>query len=414
MSIFKGNNQKTPIKDQVIHKARFQTRAYDEEGPEIFEFNFVEFAMYGAIDLEGSSIYPNSQFIKNFQGIPGETTTFQAFDFVTRMYLDAKRNIQLAISLGELVNDNPIISNMEIVRAYEPPVVSYRTYLTSILIEFNEKIKASKILLDNITSFDHYVKEFLTHLSENYQNKPITFSGWLQSTENSLFSTGLAFSIADIPFDDDNQKYDDFMSSDMFPFYKRVMLNKGFKIWKHCPYVLVADIGSPAIRKYINTNIEDTINNYYNKSYNIEYNYLYNIIIEFYNNLVFEVPYKIKLNIGCVTSKNVIYREAKDLNNIDDFFWINYYLDVRNIELGMLKGKAEIKKIKKYIKNLKNLLDRSDMISYIDSMFRKETFRKSYGLSDSIRRLRQAEQQRDREEGITGGSTTTGGTSGGY
>ena len=73
------------------------------------------------------------------------------------------------------------------------------------------------------------------------------------------------------PFDDDNQKYDEFMSSSLFPFYKRVMLNKGFKIWKHCPYVLVADIGSPAIVNYLNTNIEDTINTYYNKSYNIDY-----------------------------------------------------------------------------------------------------------------------------------------------
>jgi len=414
MSIFKANNQKTPIKDQVIHKARFETRAYDEEGPEIFEFNFVEFSMYGAIDLEGSSIYPNTQFIKNFQGVPGEPSTFQAFDFVTKMYLDAKRNIQLAISMGELVNDNPLISNMEIVRAYESPVMLYKAYLSTVLIEFNEKIKANKILLDNITSFDHYVKEFLVNLSENYKNKPITFSGWLQSTNNSLFSTGLTFSIADIPFDDDNQKYDDFMSSDMFPFYKRVMLNKGFKIWKHCPYVLTADIGSPAIRKYLNTNIDNTINTYYNKSYNIEYNYIYNTIIEFYNNLVFEIPYKIKLKMGCVTNKNIIYRQTKSLNEIDHLFWINYYLDIRNIEHGMIKGKAEINKIKKYLKNLHNSLDNSDMISYIDSMFRQETFRKSYGLSDSIRRLRLAEQQKDREEGITGGSTVGGGTSGGY
>ena len=95
--------------------------------------------MYGAIDLEGSSIYPNTQFIKNFQGVPGELSTFQAFDFVTKMYLDAKRNIQIAISMGELVNDNPLISNMEIVRAYESPVVLYKAYLSTVLIEFNEK-----------------------------------------------------------------------------------------------------------------------------------------------------------------------------------------------------------------------------------------------------------------------------------
>ena len=38
MSIFKANNKKTPIHDQVVNKSRFTTRAYQEEGPEIFEF----------------------------------------------------------------------------------------------------------------------------------------------------------------------------------------------------------------------------------------------------------------------------------------------------------------------------------------------------------------------------------------
>ena len=54
------------------------------------------------------------------------------------------------------------------------------------------------------------------------------------------------------------------------------------------------------------------------------------------------------------------------------------------------------------------------MISYIDSTFREETFRKSYGLSDSIRRLRLSKQQGDQQEGIVGGSTIVGGSSGGY
>lgn len=58
MSKFKGNNQRTPLHDQVIYKSQFNTESYDEEGPEIFEFNIIEYQMYGAIDIEGSSIYP--------------------------------------------------------------------------------------------------------------------------------------------------------------------------------------------------------------------------------------------------------------------------------------------------------------------------------------------------------------------
>ena len=111
---------------------------------------------------------------------------------------------------------------------------------------------------DNITSFDDYVKELMVFFKNNFQNKALTMSGFLQSNKNSIFTSGLAFSIADIDFDDDNKKYTQFMSTPSFEFYKKVLLNKGFKIWKHCPYVIVADIGSPAITRYLNTNIEDT------------------------------------------------------------------------------------------------------------------------------------------------------------
>ena len=80
----------------------------------------------------------------------------------------------------------------------------------------------------------------------------------------------------------------------------------------------------------------------------------------------------------------------------------------------MLKNKSEMNKIKRYLKNLRNSLDNSDMIGYINSMFRLETYRKSFGLTDSYRKLLESQKQRDRKEGITGGSTVTGGTSGGY
>ena len=54
------------------------------------------------------------------------------------------------------------------------------------------------------------------------------------------------------------------------------------------------------------------------------------------------------------------------------------------------------------------------MISYIDSNFRNETFKKSYGFYDVLRRRKLAKQERDQQEGIVGGSTIVGGSSGGY
>ena len=303
---------------------------------------------------------------------------------------------------------------MEIKRAHEPPRSAYRAYFATLLIEYNEMLKVNKGLINNITSFDQYVKDFFAYLTKNHLGSPMTFSGYLQSTKNSIFSTGLAVSIADISFDDDDRKYEELMSSNLFRYFKRVCLNRGFSLWKHCPFVMVADLGSPAIVPYINNTINNILNNYYNKSYNIDNIIIKSKLIEYYEYFLIENPYKIKLNI-CrkKTTKEVLYRSQYDDTMFSDQYWVELYLDMRNLELGNIKGEAEIKKIKKYIKKLTNHLDSFDQIGYIDSTFREETFRKDFGFLDRVRRADEADKQKKKEEGMSGGSTVLGGSSGG-
>ena len=413
MSNFKGKNSRKSVRDQMIYKSRFNTQAHVEEGPEVVDFNFIEYSLYGTIDLSGSSIYPEETRIVNFKSNPDDPKTFRAFDFVTRMFQDVKINIQAAISMGEMFSDNEIIRNMEIKRAYEPPKKEYKTYLSNVLINYNELLNNNKGLTNNITSFDQYVKELYVFLLKNYYNKPLTFSGWLQSSNNSLFSTGLAFSIADIPFDHDDRKYEEFMSSSMFEYYKKICLNRGLSVSKHCPYVLVADIGSPAIVPYINDSIYNILNNNYNNSYIIDNIILKNKLIEYYNFFLLENPYKVKLET-CrkKTNKKIIYRKEYS-NSYPDSYWNDLYLTLRNLELGSIKGDSELRKIKKYLKNMRNILDNSDLIGYIDSSFRNETFKKSYGFHDLVKRADEKRKIKEKQEGITKGSTILGGNSGG-
>lgn len=417
MTNFKGKNSNRSVRDQMIFRSRFNTQAYEEEGPEVVDFNFIEYNMYGAIDISGSSIYPDETRITNFITNPENPQTFRGFDFVTRMFRDVKINIQAAIKMGEVLPDNNIITNMEIKRAYEPPRKQYGLYLSNILIQYNEYLNINKGLTNNITTFDHYVKELSVFFQKKFLDTPLTFSGWLQSNSNSLFSTGLAVSIADIPFDDDNRKYEEFMNSGLFGYYKKICLNRGFSIWKTCPYVLVADIGSPAISPYINNNINNILNNYYNKSYIIDNIIIKSKLIEYYNNYLLENPYKVKLEYCRKrTNKKIIYREPYTPRSTD--YWNNIYLNLRNLEHGNIKRPSEIKKIKKYLKNMKNSLDNFELLGYIDSNFKNETFKKPFGFIDRVRRSNEVTKQKKRQSGITGGSTVLGGsgggTSGGY
>lgn len=420
MSEFKGKNNYGKLADQFIYKNYFFRDGHSLMGPEVFDFDFIEFQNYGCIDLDGSSIYLKEENLKTFESSEDRADSFQAVDFVVEMFNDVKTNLNLANFMGEINLTNEFLQRMEIKRAYESPKKLYKSYLGNLLITFNNSLEANTESFNKITSFEQFVKEFMTFLKENYQNQPITFSSWSQSGLNSLFSTGLAISISDLPFDNDDRKYDEFMSAESFSYYKRICLNRGFRVNQHIPFVLVADLTSPAIASYINNiNIIDLIDNNYNKCYNIEYNILKNKIIEYYNILIERNPFFTKLETcRSKTTKTTVYRNPitteNNSNVYDDFYWYDLYLDVRNIENGMYKSKSDISRIKKYLKNLRNTLDKSDVLGYIDSNFRLESFNKPFGFYHMQRREKEAKKQKDQKEGITGGSTVIGGSTGGY
>ena len=337
--------------------------------------------------------------------------------------------------MGEITLNNEFLKKLEVKRAYESPKKIYKTSLANIMIDYNNFLESTKLSLNSITSFKQYVNKFLLFLKENKQKTPITFTGWSQTNKNSLFSTGLAISVADIAFDDDDKKYDQFMISNGFEYFKKVCLNRGFRVHHSIPYIMVADLASPAIQPYLTDNVPTILNNYYNKCYNIDYILLRNYIKEYYNIFLERNPYftelkvcqnKLEMSFSSAknhfdykTIKSGVFREPISNNPdnfaYDDYYWMNFYLEARNIELGMIKGESQIYKIKKYLKNYKNILDKNDLISYIDSNFRLETFNKSYGFHHMVKIREEAKKEQDRKEGITGGSTIVGGTtSGGY
>ena len=62
---------------------------------------------------------------------------------------------------------------------------------------------------------------------------------------------------------------------------------------------------------------------------------------------------------------------------------------------------------------MRNTLDNFNVIGYIDSSFRIETFRKSYGFLDLVKRADERRKIKEKQEGITKDSTILGGSSGG-
>ena len=87
-------------------------------------------------------------------------------------------------------------------------------------------------------------------VKKSAQAYPVTQCGYMKSRLCPIFASGLAIEIADLPYDDDEQKRDVFFTSPNWKFYVKTCSAFGFMIDMNVPWRLVADIDSLAMKKY--------------------------------------------------------------------------------------------------------------------------------------------------------------------
>lgn len=276
--------------------------------------------------------------------------------------------------------------------------------------------------IKKITSFDMYVKYLMVYFREQNPGDPITYTGWYTSKYNSIFSTGLAFAIENFKGGNDEQSVN-FINSPAYPYYKKIALNKGFSIIKQAPWVLVADLSSPAASKFFPGDKTATRNilglfsqNYYRTDVN-DINLLINYIIKYYNDFVIFNEEKRTISVSCnnKTRVNTFRRQLLDEYNTNYRFsrhWVSIYAELRNIENNNEFTKPVLRQI---ITNSNKFLDKAGKAGYINDIFRNKLFSKPFGLSGWTKRL---ERRRVLLSDVPNQPSTTnkksGGSGGGY
>ena len=103
----------------------------------------------------------------------------------------------------------------------------------------------------NIKTIEQYVQGLLGFSQKLGSSFPLTFSGFMLSKQCSIFTTGLAVTIADLPMDIDETKDDLFIRNTTFPLFLNFAKETGFSVNKNVPYMLVADLESPVTKRYM-------------------------------------------------------------------------------------------------------------------------------------------------------------------
>lgn len=373
---------------KTYYQTKWNKEAYQGSEPKsVRNFHFFERLHYGVIDDLNNSIVPKKSELTMIGGV-------RVLNIVADHYALMKLNLQAASSKGVFSQAGEVFGNLTGVSAYEDPEVRYGEYLGTILRFYNETHIPNIIGKHSIASYEDYVKYFFELILNSYDQTPITMTRWNTSINSNILHTGLAFSYANIGYNDNQQKIDQIIDNPHFGYFSNLCVNMGFSMSNRNPHILVYDVSSPAgssirTRYGINT-LSDFFNTFFIKTFTLDNNLLYNAINIYYNKYVGQNPHIRISEIKCYK----VVTEFKPLNPIPynyrpftDFEELVMYSRIRNREEGNPFDSVKMTQIARKIKKLLSTLDKPSALSYINGTFRDQVWNKDFGFHDGLMKL---------------------------
>jgi len=375
MSNFKATNDFDLTRFGFYERLRYKINALaDTEHTNVRQMNFSDIALYGKINVQYHSIY-----INNLENLKYTRKGMPMLNFVFDAFSDLQQHFKNATSMELISIDEKFLSNIKCFNSYEDPVASYSSYINELFLSYN------KIYLKNIKvdTFKDYLDNLIPFMKKLTAEFPISFSSWVKNKRCSLFSTGLYINVATNDLGNDILKEKDFINSPNFDFYASTCKSRGFYIEKSNPSILIADLNSKQIQKFLSPynlgGSTTVIRGYYELAYRRDIEFLSSKIYEYFNTYSEENVLLVDIKIS---RNNKIYTQVKERDidniNINNNILIKLYTNIKNIEEGNVFGQADIDKFIQNAKKLEKRFDMSGAIRYINREF-GSTYQSRYG-----------------------------------
>ena len=381
MAKFNAKNTTESVRNLAIERARYKLEAFGASRPEqIVDFNFAERNCYGRIDYNRNAVIPKPEYLKTVLFYTSDQNTSLMMDFVANAFNDMRDRMIKACRLGIISRQHPFLSQVEVNRAYASPTAMYREYMKFVISKYNNEYLPSLEPKTVVLNFNDYWKNMLNFCEFMGPQFPITFTGFQRSKHSSIFCTGLVIDIAGLPIDDDGPKADRFIDTTEWEYYSNVAKYHGFSISLNAPWILVADLQSPAMIEYMNgvslKNSYEMFAKRFQRATNFELELLKIVMIEGYNNYALGYSYH-KKNYVCDDGSlkhKIIERETTNIGtvnaSINGIAFHVLYAQVRNIEEGKPLRKPDLIRAIAKMKYFYSNLSPEQSMSYINEQYR--------------------------------------------
>lgn len=379
---YKATNKEESTIRLSQQRANYRLQAFKNELGEVpqnvVKFNFAERTQYGRVDENLNTVFPIE---KQMKMLPNDDEVLFIMDFLYKPFTLLQNKMKQATRMGHIPND-PILSQMKPIVAYQNPLNLYLDYIEDYIDVFNKSLDTS-----NVQSYETWVNEFFNWTKRNGANFPLTFSNFHRTKLSNIYTSGLAISIAELDKDNDPIKENLFLNNKTLEFYLNAAKQFGFSVSKESPWLLVADLNSPALSLYLENLNLSSINQIFSQKYSLCYTKDRDLLrqaLEFsYKEFVKENKFKkeFKLdNCNKINIKLINYNNLINNNKYNNLYYNKLYIIARNIEEYSAYSSAELDRITKNSEIFEKRLDKSEAMSYTNEQFRKLVLKRPGGL----------------------------------
>lgn len=327
---------------------------------------------YGRINLDSQAIHLSEAFLKQLPGTPD----LFLVNFVADAFDDLREFFRFMNSRNG-IETRSVYTDLEPVEAWTSMNLRYHNYITAIYEKFKVFVSENKKDRD-IKNFETFISVFTEFVDSITPLLTLTRSKLVVSRLADPKSSGLVVEIGDASHADDRPKVETYLNDPNFPVFKETAQRFGFRVDRHAPWRLVADLASPAMRPYMeeyDLTIESLFERYYYTSYEVDLIALKSYILQFYNSYVsgkrvlVEPVFSFDSGGRVIVVNSEIVREPISRllasQKTSDEFWLRMYTFIRAREENKMWNQLEFEKVVRNAFFFLKGVDKSRAVEYI-------------------------------------------------
>lgn len=364
----KGNNSLNSL-GIFFQRTVYRDEVYSVDLPVPIDL-WYERPLYGKINALDNSIFVSEATLKQIRS--EDKKMIMTLNFVADAYEDFRQFFKRSIKQVKIDVNESQFGNIEPTTGWTNVNTIHQSYINSLYEMFRDVFVKENLREQRILDFPSFMKVFLEYIDIITPAYPFTRTTFVTTKFCPPEASGLVIQLRNQSHSQDEAKFDNFIQDKNFEFYTKVARQHGFMIDKNAPWRLVADVFSPAMKKYINKYSiapKEVFGSYYYESYKTELDVIKVYISQIYNSYVYSEPF-VKLTKQIPKTQTIvterIERKVINPNDYDDSFWLKIYIYLRARETSTTFTQSGFDRLIRNANEVLLKLDKRKAIDYVN------------------------------------------------